>query len=186
MMFVLAVGLSCGDGDPEFNPQSVPADKPVQDLDPMEQTNFCEEATAWAEEFFADNLPRLQCRLAGFEAGAAEGSFDAQACRAAEQQCLADPPEDEFDDDEASCNFEDLDPSCDATVGQFADCFEQAAKLTDRLVDALACDKIASGDVPDESEFQLGAACDALLENCSGSSAPAEGDGGESGTTPPG
>ncbi len=135
----------------------------------------------------------MRCRVAGIEAGAGvNAAFDVQACRAAEQACLADPPDD-IETEDLSCNFENLDPSCDATVGEFAQCFEEAAKLTDRFVNATSCEKIASGDVPDQSQFQLSASCQSVLDRCSGQSTSGEsgddsesGDASESGTMPPG
>ena len=138
------------------------------------------------EGLLEDDLTRLMCRIDAIEAGSANGAFDVQACRQAEQACLADPPEDDIDTDDLSCNLEDLDPSCDATVGEFANCFEEAARMTDRLVAAISCDKIAAGDVPDQSQYQLSPACQAVLDDCSGSSADESGGGeSESGAMPP-
>jgi hypothetical protein len=188
-VLALAAGSGCEDksGEPQFKPQSVPEDKPVDELDPMEQMDFCDEATQWAKAFLEDDLPRLLCRFDAIEAGTtADGTFDVQACRAAEQECLANPPTDDVDTNNLDCDFENLDPSCDVTVGEFATCFEEAAKLTDRLVAAISCEKIASGDIPDESQFQLSPTCQSVLDRCGGASSSDESGGGsETGTLPP-
>ena len=191
---VVAAATGCEEksDDPQFVPESVPEDKPVDELDPMEQMDFCEEATVWAKEFLEDDLPRLMCRIDAIEAGSESGAFDVQACRAAEEACLANPPDDGIDTSNLSCNFENLDPACDVTVGEFANCFEEAAKLTDRLVAAISCEKIAAGDVPDESQFQLSANCQSILDRCGGDAASGESSGGagesgsETGPMPPG
>jgi hypothetical protein len=189
---VVLAGSGCEDksGEPQFNPQSVPENKPVDELDPMEQMEFCEEATEWATSFLDDKLPRLLCRIAAIEAATGSTGFDVQACRTAEQECLADPPDDDIDTDNLSCDFSDLDPSCDVTVGEYASCFEEAAKLTDRLVAALTCEKIASGDIPNESQYQLSASCQSVLDRCGGPSASDESGsdsagGSETGAMPP-
>lgn len=167
-----AAAAACGDGvsSSSFNPQSVPENKPVNELDDTEQAEFCEEAVDWAEEFLGDTLPRLLCRTQAIGAGSTASGFDVGACKAAEDECLAAPPEDEFDDDNLTCNFGDLDPECSATVGEFADCFDQAASLSKRLLKELSCESVGAGNVPNEADFQLNPACEQLLDRCGGSS----------------
>lgn len=165
----LCIPFACGDDEVSFNPTSVPPDKQIDELDPMEQEDFCDEAREWSREFFESALPRMLCRSEGISGGATQTGFDAGACRAAEQQCLANPPEDiDADADEFTCNVDDLGPECDVTVRQFADCLEDAVDLNDRFLSEITCDAIASGHVPDENDFQISQECQTLWERCGG------------------
>ena len=129
-------------------------------------------------------MPRLLCRTEGISAGATAGGFDVQACEAAERECNASG---EYEiDDELMCNFEEVE-DCDVTVGEFADCYEQAATLSKRFLADLTCAAVASGNVGDESDYQLSASCEQLLDGCGGSSSTTsdsdtDTDGGETGT----
>lgn len=176
------VAFSCGDGSGSsaFVPESVNEDEPVRDLDPTEQEAFCKEAIAWARGFLEDTLPRLLCRTEGLSAGGTEMGFDASACEAAERDCLTRPADDDdaFDADELSCNLADLTDVCDATVGEYADCFSQAAGLSKRLLAEVSCQSVAAGNVPDQNDYQLSAACQSLLAGCGGATDEMEGDAG--------
>jgi hypothetical protein len=167
--FLLGVSVSfaCGDDEISFNPESVPPDKQIDELDPMEQEDFCDEAREWAQEFFETSLPRLLCRTEGISGGSTESGFDASACKAAERACLDNPPE-EFDleSDELTCNVDDLGPECDVTVREFADCLEEAVALNERFLSEITCDGIASGDIPNEADFQISAQCQSLFDRC--------------------
>lgn len=159
--------LACGDEKVSFDPQSVPPDKQIDELDPMEQEDFCDEAREWAQEFFETSLPRLLCRSEGISAGGGASGFDASACEAAERQCLDNPPEDfDLESDELTCNVDDLGPECDVTVREFADCLEEAVELNDRFLAEVTCGGIASGDVPNEADFQISAHCQSLFDRC--------------------
>lgn len=167
LLLAMALPLGCTEDTISFNPKSVPPDKQIDELDPMEQEDFCEEAKDWASEFFETALPQLLCRSEGLAGGATESGFDAGACREAERACLNSPPEDaDLDPDELTCNVDDLGPECDVTVREFADCLEEAVDLNDRFLSAFTCDKIASGDIPNEADFQISTQCQTLFDRC--------------------
>lgn len=170
-LLCVVVGPGCEEKSdaPKFVPDSVPPEKPIEELDPEEQEAFCEEAVEWAGDLIEEGIPRLLCRTEGLQAGAAQSGFDVAACLSAEKACLAAPPEDDdLDGDNLSCNFEGLDASCDVTVADFAGCFEEATTLLDRAIAATTCERIGAGNVPNEADFQVSASCQAVLDNCNG------------------
>lgn len=168
---LLACSLTaCNDevSEPTFEPTSVPESKPVDDLDEDEQQTFCEEAQDWAQDVIGDDLPRLLCNSEGITAGVQDdGGFDVATCKATRDSCLSEPSEIELDEQNLECDFDAVE-TCDATVGEFSSCFEEAARLLDRAVKATTCERFAAGDYPDESAFVLSAGCEALLERCGG------------------
>lgn len=164
--------VSCEDksDEPSFVPDSVPPEKPLDELDPVEQEAFCDEAIEWAGDLIENGVPQLLCRADGLQAGGTAAGFDVAACRAAEKACLAEPPEDEdeLDSDNLQCNFEGLGEACDSTVADYASCFEESATLLERALAQTTCEKIGAGNIPDEADFQVSARCEAILESCSG------------------
>jgi hypothetical protein len=167
LALALAFPVACTEDTVSFDPQSVPPDKQIDELDPMEQESFCEEATDWAQEFVESSLPKLICRAEGLSAAATESGIDAGACREAEKACLANPPEEaEIETGELTCNVDDLGAECDVTVREFADCLEEAVEINDRFLSEFTCDKFASGDFPNEADLELSAGCQTLFDKC--------------------
>ncbi len=167
----LLLATSCDDdiSTPTFEPESVPESKPIDDLDETEQQEFCDEARGWAQDVLGDDLPTLMCNAEGITNAVGEdGSFDLAACKAARDTCLSEPSDFDFEDEGLECNFEVVD-SCDATVGEFASCYEEVAVLLDRAVKVSTCERFAAGDFPDESDFQISANCEGLFERCGSS-----------------
>ncbi|MEM6996742.1 MAG: hypothetical protein AAF721_39930 [Myxococcota bacterium] len=175
LLLALATVGCGGGGANSFMPQSVPGGKPLDELDPVEQESFCEEAAEWAVDIIDNSLPRLLCSTEAIAAGGTATGFDIAACQAAQNECLARPAEeDPLSASDLSCDFTELGPSCDATVDEFARCFEEAAGLTKRLVAALTCENVAAGNVPSEADYQLSAACQAILDDCDGGASDVE------------
>lgn len=183
-LLALTVSLAaCDDevADANFEPESVPESKPIDDLDETEEEAFCEEAAEWAEDVIGDQLPTILCNsfAIGMSFGE-DGTLDLTECRAQREACLNDPEmtgDFDVDDEGLECNFDGID-ECGATVGEFSNCFEEAARLLDRTAAQVTCERIADGDIPDESDFVVSAQCEALFERCGGEST--EGD-----STPP-
>mgnify|MGYP006883378672 CR=1 FL=1 len=169
---LLAASLSltaCDDdvADPTFEPTSVPESKPIDELDEEEEQDFCEEASAWAEDVVGNQLPTILCNseAIGLSVGA-DGSIDLAACKEARDSCLAEPSDIDIEGgDNLQCDFSEVE-SCGATVGEFSACFEEAAQLLDRAASAITCERAASGDLPNETDFAISANCEALFERC--------------------
>lgn len=163
------VACDSGDSPPTFEPTSVPESKPVDELDENEQDAFCEEAIDWVDDVLGDDLPRLQCNAEAIvDAVAEDGSFDLAACKASRDACLASPDfEDPFEEQDLRCDFSEV-THCDATVGQFSTCFEEAAQRLDRAVEQTTCERFAAGDYPDESDLAVSPECIELFERCDG------------------
>lgn len=173
---LLAVSLpvaGCDDdpADATFEPESVPESKPIDELDDAEEEAFCEEAKDWADDIVGDQLSSILCN--SFAIGSSfgeDGTLDLAQCRSEREACLNDPDSTgEFDveTEGLECNFDEVE-NCGATVGEFSDCFEEAAQLLDRTANDITCERIADGDVPNEADYLLSAQCEALFERCSG------------------
>jgi len=176
--FVLPL-TACDDdvADPSFEPTSVPESKPIDELDEEEEQDFCEEASVWAEDILLDDLPRILCNTSAIgESAQGDGTVDLAACQAARDACLEDPEViEDLDADDLQCNFEGVE-SCDATVGEFSSCFEEAAQLLDRSADAITCERFAAGDIPQERDFVLSAGCESIFERCGGEESEEDGE----------
>lgn len=165
--------VACDSSETEstFVPTSVPESKPIDDLDEDEQQDFCEEAQGWARDLLEDALPQVLCNTEGISAGSLEdGSFDLAACKAARQECLDDPSsfEDPLEDQDLSCDLEEAETTCNATVGEFSDCFEESAQLVRSVAKATTCERFAAGDFPNPDDYMFSAECTALFERCGG------------------
>lgn len=166
---------ACGDdvADANFEPESVPESKPIDDLDEDEEEALCEEAIAWAEDVVGDQLPTILCN--SFAIGVSfnpDGSLDLAECRSQRNACLNDPDvtvDVDFDEEGLECNFTGIE-RCNATVGEFSDCFEEAARLLDQTAAQVTCERVAGGNIPNDSDFTVSARCEALFERCSGDS----------------
>jgi len=155
--------------DSNFEPTSVPESKPIDDLDPEEQQDFCEEAASWADEFVGDKLTGIICNSSAIgESVGEDGSFDLATCKTKREACLSDPESatDFGSEEDLQCNFEGID-SCGATVGEFSSCFEETAQILDRVASEVTCERFAQGDYPDQNDVAPSAECQALFERCS-------------------
>lgn len=161
---LLAPACDEDDGPPPFE-TSVDEDKPIGELDEDEQADFCEDATAWVSQpEVRDELRRLACFSAGLSGGYTDqsGEFDRAGCQQAYEACLNDLG----DFEAAECNFTDL--QCEASVGEYIACQEEALRQAAELLGSFSCETFDPVEFAEQNQdqTQLPPACEALYEKC--------------------
>jgi hypothetical protein len=144
-------GGAPGDGStPPAVDFGVPAAKKLSELTPAETAQLCEEAEALVDTSgLQKDMKEFTCKLAGITATMmAEGDSDAdlqKACKAAYDECMAEPADDEPAE---SCEFEET--TCSATVGELESCMNDSLEMIGEIKSKLpSCDKVTKESVGD-------------------------------------
>jgi hypothetical protein len=156
--FGLAVACGGGDdGDDEGGGSDTTLDsgvsesKKLSELSADEQAKLCEAAQDLvSSSSLQKDMKEFSCKLEGVTATLmmAEGDSDAdrqEACKAAYDECMAEPAEDEPAE---SCEFEET--TCSATVGELESCMNDSLKMIGEIKSKVpSCDKVTKESVGD-------------------------------------
>jgi hypothetical protein len=165
LLTVVVVG--CEEKDSGQIVTTVPESKPINDLDPGQEQDLCEDVQAWAQDHLTDELfQRIECIGDAVSAATEAGNgVDEAACRSAYNECLSQPAERVIDFDAAQCNV-DAFPMCDVTVGEYLTCAEDSYALLQEVLGLFDCSNLQA--LANADQQQLPASCMALEENCPG------------------
>lgn len=141
----IAIGGACGDDDDGGGPSNVdtglPESQPLGEVAPADLTNACNSVQAAVDERFNDDrLTRFLCEFVS-----ALGTENQASCREAADDCLANPPEgasEMFEIEGASdigCGELMGLEECQATVGEFEGCFNDALDAIDSFMAQFSC-----------------------------------------------
>lgn len=167
----LLVLLACGSKDGIDS--GLPADKPGDELVPMEQQTLCEAAGDYLDARISQaDWTGYLCTLQSFGEGEAMDIAGLiAACKQARQECIAMGGQEALG---GVCNDEDW-TMCDATVGEIETCLEDTIDLLDGIVQDFTCDVLDPAKAMalqkkygDGFEDPYPPSCDVVIATCPG------------------
>jgi hypothetical protein len=139
---------------------SVDGDKHLQNLSPSEGDQLCEDIANYVSDAFSgEELARIACGFAVSEGASCKSDFNDCVAHANVGTPIADT---------ANCDaFRETLKSCDATVGQFADCVTQMVDALGKLEQEVPlCSQQAQIDALVGLESDLSSECITLFSKC--------------------
>jgi hypothetical protein len=139
-----------GGGSDTTLDSGVSESKKLSELSADEQAKLCEAAQDLvSSSTFQKDMKEFSCKLEGVTATLmAEGDSDAdlqEACKAAYDECMAEPADDEPAE---SCEYEET--TCSATVGELETCMNDSLKMIGEIKSKVpSCDKVTKESMGD-------------------------------------
>jgi hypothetical protein len=140
----VALGAACGDDDDGGGPSNVdtglPESQPLGEVTPAELMNACNSVQSAVDERFNDDrITRFVCEFVS-----ALGTENQASCQDAAADCLANPPEGAsemlgFEGSDIGCGELMGTEGCQATVGEFEGCFNDALDAIDAFMAQFSC-----------------------------------------------
>lgn len=164
-LVLACAALGCKADEPSID-SGVDGGKQADQLDPTEQAQLCEAATAYGEQVITEaELKRSLCTAQAIAfALLQDGSVE--TCVLLRDGCL-DAPEETTGGTEM-CDLGIDWANCTATVAEIEACYEEYTKQSDAALGSLSCDKMAEykADPPSSESPPLGEACSRAKAKC--------------------
>lgn len=164
-LVALACGLSaCKDDGPADLDSGLPEDKVGTDLTPAEQTQLCEARADYAASLLSPaEAKNAACTLEGVLFAVLNGG-DQKACETVRDGCLQKPDETTGGD---TCELGVDWTTCEATVTQLEDCYQENSDALVELTRSFSCAKIEEYKAnPPKTSPAEGPACSAAEARC--------------------